>query len=71
LNDSMYPFSQGLPGSMKSVFTPTLPSHALTAFAANCHWRTIAATPAISASCPIADIRHAAIRSPHYSPVCA
>ena len=30
---SLYPFSQGLPGSMKSVFTPSRPSHFRTAFA--------------------------------------
>ncbi len=32
---SQYPFSQGLPGSMNSVFTPTLPSQCRTALAAN------------------------------------
>lgn len=32
---SKYPFSQGLPGSMNSVFTPSLPSQCCTARAAN------------------------------------
>ena len=32
---SLYPFSQGLPGSMNSVFTPILPSQALTTLAVN------------------------------------
>ena len=32
---SMYPFSQGEPGSMYSVFTPTFPSQARTALAVN------------------------------------
>jgi hypothetical protein len=31
LNDSIYPFSQGLPGSIYSVFTPILSSHFLIA----------------------------------------
>jgi hypothetical protein len=32
---SMYLFSHGLPGSMRSALTPTLPSHSRTAFAVN------------------------------------
>ena len=32
---SMYPFSQGLPGSMYSVWMPTLPSQSRTAAAVN------------------------------------
>ena len=35
LKDSLYPFSQGLPGSMNRVPTPILPSQALTALAVN------------------------------------
>ena len=35
LNDSMYPFSQGLPGSMNSVFTSNSCNHSLTALDVN------------------------------------
>ena len=35
LNDSIYPFSQGLPGSINSVFTPKRFNHLLTALAVN------------------------------------
>ena len=35
LNDSRYPFSQGLPGSMYSVFTPRSSSHLRTVLEVN------------------------------------
>ena len=35
LNDSIYPFPRGLPGSMNNVFTPIRFSHLLTALAVN------------------------------------
>ena len=35
LNDSTYPFSQGLPGSMNMAFTPRLDNHPLTALEVN------------------------------------
>ena len=35
LNDSTYPFSQGLPGSMNMAFTPRFDNHPLTALEVN------------------------------------